>query len=57
MNKKEFKKEKTEGNFQIQYFPMLQREEFKAWAHKNNMSMRELLLHLIKNKKAIQKVL
>ena len=46
-----------ETNFQIQYFPIEKRQEFKDRAHHNNLSMKDLLLLLIKNKNKIEKIL
>ena len=42
-------------NFQIQYFPKEKREEFKAWCAEHNMSMKEMLIHLIDNSSKINK--
>lgn len=44
-------------NFQIQYFLVDKKNEFKIWAYENKLSMKELLYLLIDNKANINKML
>lgn len=44
-------------NFQIQYFSITRKDEYKIWAYENRFTMKDLLYALLDKKEEINKII